>query len=67
VHISWFGLKNKVDGFSRFGLKIGGFGFPSLGLKTSSYDLGLKTTMMVSWFGPQNQVGYGLSVVLQNR
>jgi hypothetical protein len=67
VHISWFGLKTKVDGFSRFGLKIGGFGFPSLGLQTSSYDLGLKTTMMVSWFGPQNQVGYGLSVVLQNR
>jgi hypothetical protein len=21
----------------------------------------------VSWFGPQNQVGFGLSVVLQNR
>jgi hypothetical protein len=22
---------------------------------------------MISWFGPQNQVGYGLSVALQNR
>jgi hypothetical protein len=30
-------------------------------------DLGLKITMMVSWFGPQNQVGFGLSVVPQNR
>jgi hypothetical protein len=23
--------------------------------------------MMVSWFGPQNQVGYGLSIAHQNR
>jgi hypothetical protein len=23
--------------------------------------------MMVSWFGPQNQVGYGLSVAPQNQ
>jgi hypothetical protein len=30
-------------------------------------DLGLKITAMVSWFGPQNQVGYSLSVVPQNR
>jgi hypothetical protein len=30
-------------------------------------DLGLKITMMVSWFGPQNQMGFGLSVVPQNR
>jgi hypothetical protein len=30
-------------------------------------DLGLKTTATVSWFGPQNQAGYGLSVVPQNR
>jgi hypothetical protein len=30
-------------------------------------DLGLKITMMVSWFGPQNQVGDGLSVAPQNR
>jgi hypothetical protein len=43
----------------------GGGGFSSLGLKIGSYrfgDLGLKITMMVSWFGPQNQVGFGLSV-----
>jgi hypothetical protein len=28
-----------VDGFSQFGLKIGGFGFLNLGLKTGSYGL----------------------------
>jgi hypothetical protein len=30
-------------------------------------DLCLKITVMVSWFGPQNHVGYGLSVAPQNR
>jgi hypothetical protein len=30
-------------------------------------SLGLKITAMVSWFGPQNQAGFGLSVALQNR
>jgi hypothetical protein len=30
-------------------------------------DLGLKITVTVSWFEPQNQVGFGLSVVPQNR
>jgi hypothetical protein len=30
-------------------------------------DLGLKITATVSWFGPQNQVGFSLSVVSQNR
>jgi hypothetical protein len=30
-------------------------------------DLGLKITAMVSWFGPQNQAGFGLSVLPQNR
>jgi hypothetical protein len=29
-------------------------------------DLGLKITATVSWFEPQNQVGYGLSVIPQN-
>jgi hypothetical protein len=29
-------------------------------------DLGLKVTAMVSWFRPQNQAGYDLSVVPQN-
>jgi hypothetical protein len=30
-------------------------------------DLKLKITATVSWFGPQNQVGFGLSIVQQNR
>jgi hypothetical protein len=29
--------------------------------------LDLKITATVSWFEPQNQVGYGLSVAPQNR
>jgi hypothetical protein len=29
-------------------------------------DLGLKITAMVSWFGPQNQAGFGLLVAPQN-
>jgi hypothetical protein len=30
-------------------------------------DLAHKITATFSWFGPQNQVGYGLSVVPQNQ
>jgi hypothetical protein len=30
-------------------------------------DLGLKITATISWFGPQNQASFGLSVVPQNR
>jgi hypothetical protein len=30
-------------------------------------DLGLKITATVSWFGPQNQAGFGLSAAPQNR
>jgi hypothetical protein len=30
-------------------------------------NLGLKITVIVSWFVSQNQAGYGLSVMLQNR
>jgi hypothetical protein len=30
-------------------------------------DLSLKITVIVFWFGPQNQAGYNLSVVPQNR
>jgi hypothetical protein len=43
---------------------------PDLGLKTGSFGLviwGLKITAKVSWFGPQNQVGFGLLVAPQNR
>jgi hypothetical protein len=32
-----------------------------------SDGLASKPTVTVSWFGPQNQAGFGLSVVLQNR
>jgi hypothetical protein len=48
----------------------GGRGFPDLGLKTDSTGLviwGIKITATVSWFGPQNQVDFGLSVAPQNR
>jgi hypothetical protein len=30
-------------------------------------DLGIKITATVSWFGPQNHAGFGLSVAPQNR
>jgi hypothetical protein len=30
-------------------------------------DLGLKIITTISWFGPQNQTGFDLSVVPQNR
>jgi hypothetical protein len=50
--------QNHWDGFSRFGIKTGGGGLS---------DLGLKINVTVSWFGPQNHVGYGLSVAVQNR
>jgi hypothetical protein len=39
VRVYSFGLKTKVDSFSRFDLKTGSFRFPDLGLKTGSYGL----------------------------
>jgi hypothetical protein len=42
--ISWFGIKTKVDGFFRFGLKTGGFWFPGLGVKIGSYGLVICTS-----------------------
>jgi hypothetical protein len=30
-------------------------------------DLGIKITVMVSWFGPQNQADFGLSIAPQNQ
>jgi hypothetical protein len=30
-------------------------------------DLGIKITVTVSWFGPQNHAGFGLSVAQQNQ
>jgi hypothetical protein len=44
--------------------------FLGLNLKTGSYgfgDLGLKITAMISWFVPQNHVGFGLSIAPQTR
>jgi hypothetical protein len=43
----------------------GGGGFFGLVLKTGNYefgDWGLKITATVSWFEPQNEAGFGLSV-----
>jgi hypothetical protein len=76
-----FDLRTGGDGFSRFGLKTVGR-FLSLASKPRWWrvsrfgpqnwqlwfgDLGLKITAMVSWFEPQNQAGFGLSVTPQNR
>jgi hypothetical protein len=48
----WFGLKTTRAGFPVWASKLAArFG-----------DLVLKITTTVSWFGPQNQVGYSLSV-----
>jgi hypothetical protein len=74
--VSWFSLKTKVDGFSRFSLKTSGYG--SCGLASKSLtrvsrfgpqnrqlrfgDLAHKIIVTVSLFGPQNQVGGGLLV-----
>jgi hypothetical protein len=47
-----------------------GGGFLSLGLKTGSYgfgDLSFKIIATVSWFEPQNQADFGLSIAPQNR
>jgi hypothetical protein len=53
------GLASKLaDDFLVEPQNQGGGGFPSLGLKI---------TATVSWFGSQNQVGFGLLVALQNR
>jgi hypothetical protein len=46
------------------------FRFPGLGLKIDSCGLVIwphKITVTFSWFVPQNQVGYDLLVVPQNR
>jgi hypothetical protein len=43
------------------------FGFGPQNLQLRFGDLAHKITAIVSWLGPQNKVGYGLSVVPQNR
>jgi hypothetical protein len=48
----------------------GGGGFFGLGIKTSSSGLVIwisKSPQWFSWFGPQNQLRFGLSVASQNR
>jgi hypothetical protein len=65
------GLTSKsVVGFLVESENQGGGGFSGLILKTGKLwfsDLGFKITATVFWFGPQNQVGFGLSVTAQNR
>jgi hypothetical protein len=71
-----FVLKTGVDGFFQFDLKTSGRFF-SWALKPRWWmvfrfgpqnrqpwfgDLGLKITATVSWFGSQNQAGFGLSI-----
>jgi hypothetical protein len=61
----WFDFKTSGDGFLQFGLKTGGDGFSQFGTQNGQLwfgDLGLKITATVSWFGPQNQADFGLSV-----
>jgi hypothetical protein len=45
--------------------RVSRFGPQNLQLRFG--DLGLKITATVSWFGPQNHVGFSLSVAPQNR
>jgi hypothetical protein len=71
-----FGLKTSGDGFSWFDLKTGGASKPRW-WRVSRFgpqnrqlrfcDLDLKITVAVSWFGPQNQGGFSLSIAPQNR
>jgi hypothetical protein len=45
--------------------RVSRFGPENLQLRFG--DLGFKITTMVSWFWPQNQVGFGLSIAPQNQ
>jgi hypothetical protein len=55
---SWLSLKTKVvEGFPVWASK----------LQLRFGDLSLKITATISWFGPQNQSGFGLSIASQNR
>jgi hypothetical protein len=77
----WFGLKTSHTVFSSLASKPVAMVFSGLASKpvgrVSRFgpqswqlrfgDLGLKITAMVSWFGSQNQPGFGLSVAPQNQ
>jgi hypothetical protein len=56
--VSWLSLKTNV---------VEGFRFGSQNRQLRFGDLDIKITVTVSWFEPQNQVGFGLSVASQNR
>jgi hypothetical protein len=65
-----FGLKTGGDGFLVEPQNQSGGGFPSLGPQNWPLRFGflsIKITATVSWFGPQNHVGFGLLVAPQNR
>jgi hypothetical protein len=75
-----FGLKTSGNSFSKVGLKTGGWFLGSASKprwwRVSRFwpqngqlqfgDLSLKINVTVSWFRPQNHVGFGLSIVPQN-
>jgi hypothetical protein len=66
VHVSWFNLKTKVDGFAWFDFKTGGYSSCGLASKPLAQvsrfglqnrqmwfgDLTYKITVMISSFGP---------------
>jgi hypothetical protein len=66
ARVSWFSLKTKVDGFSRFSLKTGGYGSYGLASKSLArvFDLGFKTGScgLVIWpiKSPRQFLGLGL-------
>jgi hypothetical protein len=63
----WFGLKTTRTIFSGLTSKqvvrVSRFGPQNRQLRFG--DLGLKITVTISWFEPQNQAGFGLSVAPQ--
>jgi hypothetical protein len=71
----WFDLKTTGTVFSGLASKPMVMVFSSLTSKLVAMvqnrqlwfgDFGLKITATISWFGSQNQAGFGLSVVPQN-
>jgi hypothetical protein len=61
----WFDLKTFCGLTSKPFTRVSRFGPQNWQLRFG--DFAHKITMIVSWFGPQNQVGYSLSVAPQNR
>jgi hypothetical protein len=68
IRMVFSGLTSKLVAlFSLFWPQNRWLGFSGVVLKIDSTGLELKITATVSWLGPQNQAGFGLSVVPQNR